>query len=194
MARAILFDLDGTVWDSRHWYAELLCDRGAGPVDEQLKRIEGGQPAASLLRKAGLSTAQFNSACALSVPPLYEGMAGAMRRLADAGTRLGAVTNLPKWLYAPMLSSYGEALPFEAVVGWSDTRRKPNPDPLELAMKRLEIEPGPMHWYVGDTSSDAQATSAAGMSFAWATWGYDLTCPEGVECRLKSPGQLVELL
>ena len=193
MARAILFDLDGTVWDSWQWYAKLLCDRGAGPVDEQLALIKGGQPAAILFRKAGLSTAQFNGACTLDAPPLYEGVAATLRDLADRGIRLGIVTNLPKWLYAPMLTSHGDALPFETAVGWSDSRRKPNPDSLELAMKRLEIDPTPQDWYVGDTDSDAQAALAAGMSFAWAAWGYGPTCPNGASRCLEMPEEIAEL-
>lgn len=194
MARAVLFDLDGTVWNSWPWYAQLLHVRGAGSIDDQRTLLEGGEPAAALFHSVGLSASAFKTACALEPPPLFGGIAEMMRHLVDAGVRLGAVTNLPKWLYAPMLAAHDESLAFETVVGWSDARRKPRPDPLELAMEHLGVEPAAEHWYVGDTASDAEATVAAGMSFAWAAWGYGDVRPSGTRRRLDRPEQVTEFL
>jgi HAD superfamily hydrolase (TIGR01509 family) len=193
LARAVLFDLDGTVWDSWPWYAQLLHARGAGSIEAQRVLLECGEPAAALLRGAGLSASAFKAACASEPPPLYGGIAEAIQRLGGAGVRLGAVTNLPKWLYAPMLAAHSESLTFETVIGWNDARRKPRPDALELAMDRLGVEPAAEHWYVGDTASDAQATVAAGMSFAWARWGYGPARPDGTSKSLDRPRQAVAL-
>ena len=193
MARAVLFDLDGTVWDSWPWYAQLLHARGAGSIETHRALLEGGNPAAVLLRDSGLSASAFGRTCRLEPPPLYGGVAEMMQGLARVGVRLGAVTNLPKWLYGPMLAAHGDSLRFETVVGWNDARRKPRPDPLELAMDRLGIQPGAEHWYVGDTISDARATVDAGMSFAWASWGYGSERPEGTSRSLGRPQEAVAL-
>lgn len=194
MARAILFDLDGTVWDSWPWYAQLLHDCGAGPIDDQRTLLAGGEPAAALFHGVDLKASAFKAACTLEPPPLFDGVAEMMGGLVDADVRLGAVTSLPKWLYAPMLAVHGELLAFETVIGWSDARRKPQPDPLELAMEHLSVEPAPEHWYVGDTVVDAEATAAAGMSFGWAAWGYGPDRPSGTRKRLDRPEQVAELI
>ena len=156
--------------------------------------LEAGEPAAVLIRRAGLSASGFRGVCSLEPPPLYDGVAEMMGRLVAAGVRLGAATNLPKWLYAPMLAAHGDSLRFETVIGWSDARRKPKPDPLELAMERLGVKTGQEHWYVGDTASDAEAAVAAGMSFGWAAWGYDLQPPGGTSRRLDRPQEVVALV
>lgn len=54
---------------------------------------------------------------------------------------------------------------FEVVVTREDTKKhKPNPEPLLLACKKLEIEPEEAI-YVGDTIIDYQAAKNAGMNF-----------------------------
>jgi phosphoglycolate phosphatase-like HAD superfamily hydrolase len=194
VARAVLFDLDGTLWDSWPWYAQILEAHDAGTIVDQLALIKGGEPAARLLRDAGITAREIRIACATKPPPLYEGVAKSLFELRAAGVRLGAVTNLPKWLYEPMLEAHRETISLQTVVGWGQARRKPYPDPLELAIERLEERPGPDHWYVGDTDSDAKATVAAGMSFAWAKWGYGPECPDGTHAALESPLQIGELV
>lgn len=54
---------------------------------------------------------------------------------------------------------------FGAVIGAGDAAAdKPDPAPLNLALARLEAEPGPSVWYLGDTALDMQAARAAGVT------------------------------
>lgn len=194
MARAVLFDLDGTVWDSWPWYAGVLSDRGTGSVKSQLAELKGGMAAAVLLKRSGVKARDIRLACGTTPPPLYPGLNRALALLREKDVRLGAVTNLPKWLYGPMVETHEDALGFETIIGWSDAPRKPKPDPLELALRHLDLTPGPEHWYVGDSASDAKATVAAGISFAWASWGYDDDRPPESSRSLNRAKQVGELV
>jgi phosphoglycolate phosphatase len=155
--------------------------------------LKDGAAAAVLLRKAGLSKGTIRSACAATPPPLYPGVEDTLDLLRADRVRLGAVTNLPKWLHEPMLAAHRGTLDFETVVGWGDAPRKPRPEPLEIGIRKLGLEPGAGHWYVGDTQSDASATEAAGLSFAWASWGYADACPAEADRSLERFADVGEL-
>src|SRR5437879_3674202 len=104
-ARALVFDLDGTVWDSHPWLARVIGkgDRAAERV--ALESLRGGIPAARLLKAAGVPRSRFRSICAEArdFHP-YEGVPVTLEQLQDAGIPLGAVTNLPAWMVQPMLA------------------------------------------------------------------------------------------
>jgi len=193
MARAVLFDLDGTIWDSWPWYAGILGGADGGSIDAHVATLKDGAAAAVLLREAGVTKGAIRTASAATPPPLYPGVENALGRLRADGIRLGAVTNLPKWLHEPMLAAHQGILDFETVIGWSDAPRKPRPEPLELALHNLGLEPGGNHWYIGDTQSDATATAAAGLNFAWASWGYANACPVEADRSLEHFAQVSEL-
>jgi pyrophosphatase PpaX len=60
---------------------------------------------------------------------------------------------------------------FDVVVGSDETERhKPHPDPILLALERLEAEPRGSA-YVGDSPFDVQAAKAAGVLAVAVTWG-----------------------
>jgi len=190
--RGILLDLDGTVWDGWAHYARLLHERGAGDQRSQLAAIRGGASAANLLDRAGVSKRAFAEACTDFPAELYDGIAAALAEAARQGVRLAAVTNLPKWMCEPMIAAH--ALPLETTVSWTRARRpKPNPDPLLFALEQLGLEASEQHWYVGDSAGDARAAKAAGLRFAWASWGYAAEAPRGTDRELASPEEILGL-
>jgi len=169
-AVSVVFDLDGTLWDSRPWYESLA--EGISPG-----RNQAGQNAARLLRNAGFSPLSFKRACADSSIPLFGGVREALEELSASGVAMAAATNLPAWIVVPMIGAaeLDEFLP--VVIDWGATaQHKPKPEPLLLAAKRLGAKPVDC-WYVGDDPSDALAAAAAGMRFAWASWGYSESAP-----------------
>lgn len=84
-----------------------------------------------------------------------------------------------------MLGFLGLSPYFGAVVDYGATsRHKPQPDPILRALELLGVEPSAAVWYVGDDEADYRAATAAGASFAWASWGYGLR-PEGAFVVLK---------
>jgi len=92
---------------------------------------------------------------------------------------MGVVTSLPGWLAELLISERGLRQYFDAFVHAGNCRsRKPHPTPILAALRMLGPEPGHSMFYVGDSELDAQAASAAGVSFAWASYGYGAVKPK----------------
>jgi HAD superfamily hydrolase (TIGR01509 family) len=181
---AVILDLDGTVWDSLPFYAAALA---GDDVEAQTKTLAelAGAPAASLLKRAGFTKARFRTHCEDEKVTLYPGALRALRQLHERPIPLGAVTNLPAWMVDPMLDCHGLDELFGSIVTAGRAKPgKPHPAPLLLCCEELGVEPTEDCWYVGDSPGDCQAALAAGMSFAWASWGYGADAPAGMAATL----------
>ena len=178
---AVLFDLDGTVWDSASWYAHqihLAAHVEPGGIEAQL--VSGGNlirllrtysiPRSSFLRRISISE---------SSPPLYTDVLFTLQELSVRGTRLGAVTNLPRDIASALLELTGLRSFFSAFVPYC-VPAKPSPEPINKAIRALQLNPGAEIYYVGDSKSDHVAAHRAGVSFVYASFGYgtrDWTLP-----------------
>jgi pyrophosphatase PpaX len=170
-ARAFLFDLDGTIWDSYPWYASGI-GLGAG-VDPQLivADLEQGASVVSLARRYRVAENQlFFSDRKLE---LFPGVQETLDELMQRGIRLGAVTNLPGRLVIRMLAEARLESYFSTVIHAGNCRPlKPHPKPILTALTRLGVPADELAIYVGDRSVDAKAAQRAGISFAWVSYGY----------------------
>ena len=110
---------------------------------------------------------------------LYSGIGPLLEALRGRGIRLGVVTQ--KWRSVEMdgrrvgaaeeLLELGIADLFSAIVGLEDvTRFKPDPEPVEVALRRLSVAPQEAVM-VGDSPADIEAGRAAGCLTCHATWG-----------------------
>ncbi|HZD53354.1 MAG TPA: HAD-IA family hydrolase, partial [Woeseiaceae bacterium] len=103
---------------------------------------------------------------------LFPGMAELLDRL-DADARpWGVVTNKPRRMTEPLLEMLGLGGRSACTVS-GDTlpQRKPDPAPMLLACRMLDVAPGET-LYVGDASRDIDAGRAAGMGTIAAAYGY----------------------
>jgi phosphoglycolate phosphatase len=178
--RALVFDLDGTIWDTRPWLARLVGGGHASAERAATDALRGGANAAKLLRSARLQP-QFGSLCseALDLKP-YPGVRKTLRALASAGVPLGVVTNLPGWMADPLLAGFSLDGYFGRVITYGSTQaHKPSAEPILACLKGLGVDPAADVWYVGDSLTDCQAAVRAGVSFAWAAYGYSASRPEG---------------
>lgn len=175
MPRAILFDLDGTLWHSYPWYAQLLADLSGNSHDELLTRLVSGGNVIELAKDLGaysqFKTVANNRAASLQ---LYRGVPDVLQKLQFQGISLGVVTNLPAWLASPLLNEKQISGFFEAVVTWRHGRNKPNPKGICKVLEELNVTNRERRsvWYVGDMQTDARAALDAGVRFAWASYGY----------------------
>ena len=96
---------------------------------------------------------------------LIEGAREALLRVHDAGLVAGLVTSGDRVRVARELDALGVAPLFQVVVCAEDTvQRKPHPEGLRLALRRLALPPHEAA-YVGDSPEDVQMARAAGV---WA--------------------------
>lgn len=92
-------------------------------------------------------------------------LAGARRVLARLRTRhvLGLVTSGDRERVAKQLCEFRLTELFAARVCGGDTRRrKPHPEPLQLALRRMKLEARNC-WYVGDAPEDLEMARRAGV-------------------------------
>ena len=179
----VLFDLDGTVIDSgaiilasmQHAAKEVL---GLEPPEHDLMAAVGGPGLEAQMRVlAPDRVEELVSVYLAHNEPLHEqlvaceGIDNVLVALKDDGHRLGIVT--AKWRVTVELAFAQVPLAhlFETIVGGDETdRHKPDPAPLLLAAKRLDVDVDECA-YVGDSPFDVRAAKAAGMHAVAVTWG-----------------------
>lgn len=169
--RAFLFDLDGTVWRGHEWYASVLAEVTSLSRTSIMASLATGGNIFRLSKEAGLSKERLITACHARNhrPTLYDNVCPTLAKLSGAGCKLGVVTSLPKRLADTPLAMLGLEQYFEVKIF---AARKPSPNPLLRALAKLNEEVDERHYYIGDSLADAQCASRAGISFAWASYGY----------------------
>jgi pyrophosphatase PpaX len=179
----VLFDLDGTVIDSgaiilasmQHAAKEVL---GHAPPDEELMAAVGGPGLEAQMRAlAPDRVEELVTVYRAHNEPLHDtlvccaGMEDVLVRLRDEGRRLGIVTAKRRATVELAFAAVPLGHLFDAVVGGDETtRHKPDPDPLLLALERLDARPDDTA-YVGDAPFDVRAARAAGVHSVAVTWG-----------------------
>jgi AHBA synthesis associated protein len=192
---ALAFDLDGTVWDSYPWYAELLAQLIGGDPNEFEASLRSGSNLMSMVdslvgrsrfyREAGRQVARIH---------LFPAVRETLDELRDRRVPLGVATNLPAPLVSSMLDGLGLRQYFGAVVDARTRPGKPNPRPLLVCYAGLNLDPTPAAYYVGDRRVDQSAAARAGLSFAWAAYGYvDDVDHRAAAARLTAFSQILTL-
>jgi 2-phosphoglycolate phosphatase len=125
---------------------------------------------------------------------LFEGIAELLEALDTRGCRWGIVTNKPTVYTTPLLEALALDRRAAAIVS-GDTLpvSKPDPAPLLLACRQMEVAPGQCI-YVGDDRRDVSAGQAAGMSTVAVTWGYgwpDEIPHWGADQVVKRPAEIL---
>ncbi|WP_316410119.1 HAD-IIIA family hydrolase [Mesoterricola sediminis] len=183
----MLFDLDGTLVDSREDLALGVNltrrDLGLPPLDPAIVAGYVGDGVRALLTRAlpecperleealALNHGHY-AAHLLDRTRLYPGAAEALAALEAAGFRLGVVTNKPRAFTLPILEGLGVAARFGAVVAGGDAPAlKPDPRPLVQALAALDADPA-RSWMVGDHCTDLEAGRRAGLRRCLCRFGF----------------------
>ena len=181
---AVLFDLDGTLVDTKRLYLE--CYRRAvepmlqrRPTDEELMAL---RPRSEIRFLASLVAPDAIDACRAAFythyhalheshfDGIYEGAPELLERLRTNGNPVGIVTGKSRraWEITAPAARLGH---FDVLVMDDDVDgAKPDPHGIRIALERLDTPPG-RAVYVGDTMSDVLAARAAGVLPVAATWG-----------------------
>lgn len=175
----LLFDLDGTLIDSRRDLATatnlMRAAHGLPPLDLATVVSYVGDGLAKLAERA-LQGAPVDMATAVrEIGGFYAGhlldetrpLPGVpenLKALHDAGHRLGLVTNKPARHARRIFDHFGWTDDFAVLMAGGDTPRlKPSPEPILEAMRRTGASPSET-WMVGDHHTDLEAARRAGVS------------------------------
>jgi HAD superfamily hydrolase (TIGR01549 family) len=183
--RAILFDWDGTLLDSAEatyrCYHRIFASFSI-TFDRDLFMRTYYPDWHRTYEDLGLARehwdradAHWNVLYAEEPPDLIAGALDALRRIHDSGRTLGIVTSGTRDRVLADLDRHGIADLFEVVVCAGDTpERKPHPEPLRFALRRMEVAPGEAA-YVGDSPDDIKMARAASV--------YSIAIPGGFPTR-----------
>lgn len=220
-ARAVLFDLDGTLLDTAPDLAAsanaMLAERGLAALPAERIREFIGQgigplvwrclqsacgaapeeePFEDALEMFSRHYARLNGESSTTYPGVTEGL----ERMRGAGLRLGCVTNKAARFTLPLLQKTGLAPYFDAVVTSDEVgRRKPHPEPFLHACRRLDTAPEETV-VIGDSANDAVGGRAAGCRVLLVPYGYregrdvrDIEC-DGIVPSLAAAASLLTRL
>ena len=213
-ARAVFFDLDGTLVDTAPDMIRALQDlqlaHNVEPIPYELGRSHVSNGAMGLLKVAFPDTdvtpqspllSDFIARYAADVcsqSALFEGLADMLDRL-DAGARpWGVVTNKPAQLTLPILQKLALASRSACTVS-GDTlpMRKPDPAQLLHACKAISVAPQECI-YVGDAARDIEAGARAGMVTIAVGYGYIVAGDDpgswGADKYAASPDELAHIV
>ncbi len=214
-ARAVLFDLDGTLIDSAPDLAaaadRMRIERGMPSLPYERYRPMAGAGARGMLGVAFGMTPEhpgfvemreefFSNyeSCMTERTFAFAGVAELIAALQSRGLPWGVVTNKSARFTEPLTRAMPLFATAGAVVSGDTTpHAKPHPAPLLEAARRLSLPPEHCV-YVGDDERDVIAGLAAGMGTVAATYGYlgqrTDTRQWGAHAGIESPLELLQLL
>ena len=192
MKKGILFDLDGTLWDSAEGVADSWNDELArmgrperctaewvhsimGKNMDQIAMLtfprETPEEAVRLLRGCLL---RENAWLEEKGGVLYEGLEETLKALAEAGFFLAIVSNCQEGYIEAFLNHHGLGQYFRDTECFGRTREEKGAN-IRHVVDRNGLEAA---FYLGDTMGDYQAAGEAGIPFLHAAYGFG-TVPEG---------------
>lgn len=180
---AIIFDLDGTIVDSRAIILQCLKHTANGVYghdhsDEKLLAEVGIpliQEMQTLVPEDPYNAVQvyrnFYHSLEHKEPPAFPGMQELIASLHESGLPLGIATSkLREGMESDL--AYNQLIDmFDCLIAADDVvNPKPNPEPLLTVAAQLGVNPSEC-WYVGDSTFDMIAAQRAGMKAVAVLWG-----------------------
>jgi phosphoglycolate phosphatase len=197
--RALIFDLDGTLIDSKldliHSVNAMLRELGRGELKEETISAYIGHGAPKLVARAlGENGAEEERQRALDfflryyeshkmdTTSAYPGVAETLEKLASVP--MAVLTNKPVRISVRILDAMGLSRYFRAIYGGNSfLTKKPDPLGARTILRELGAEPGEA-LLVGDSEVDEQTARNAGMMAAAVNYGF------GVHDREAHPADI----
>ncbi|MDY6469234.1 HAD-IA family hydrolase [Acinetobacter faecalis] len=190
MMKAVLFDLDGTLIDTAADFIRIIQDmcreEGKAIVPADLIRTQVSEGARAMVKLVYpeldvtdpifLAHRQrfldlYGADIAVDTD-LFQGMYPLLEELESHHIPWGIVTNKPRWLSEELLKALNLTARCSVLVCPEDvTNTKPDPEPMYLAAKQININAEDCI-YVGDHPRDIDAGRNANMYTILAAYGY----------------------
>jgi len=199
----VLFDLDGTLLDSR----EMLVNTAYRTAKEfdldslTLKEISEhfGMGFSNYLSDFGSDKKKIDAfftnekAASYHLNLFFPKVKAGLHRLVEQGVLLGIVTNQQSNLVMEVLEKHKLEKFFDVIITKDDVvKQKPSAEPILLAMKQLDVNQKQV-LMVGDTSYDRLSAKRAGVTFAHVNFYESALCQEE-DFFFSDFGQLVEFI
>jgi len=210
----VLFDLDGTLIDTApemHMALNsLLIEEGNKTVS--LKHVRPHVSNGVL----GIFSAVFDDDPVLEgrrykrYLKLYENVVGRYASLFDdmdivlnsieeKNHLWGIVTNKSKKFTQPLLRRLGLSGRLSCLICRDDVNNiKPDPEPLNLALSKLQYKDLDRCYYIGDSKKDIQSARSAGIRSIACSYGYRIESDNplswGAEYCINKPNEIMEII
>lgn len=188
--KAVLFDLDGTLIDTAADFIRIIqqmCrEEGRALVEPELIRTQVSEGARAMvklvypemqledpvfLQHRQRFLDRYGADIAVDTD-LFDGMYPLLEQLEAQDIPWGIVTNKPRWLSEALLKALNLSERCAVLVCPEDvTRTKPDPEPMYLAAKQLNLATEDCI-YIGDHPRDIDAGRHAKMPTVLAAYGY----------------------
>lgn len=184
--RLLMFDLDGTLIDSRQDICtavnllranydlprlsiETVTSYIGDGIDKLVERSLRGYPVN--IEKATRECAEYYRRHLHDETTLYPGVFDGLQRLRAAGYLLALISNKPGSACREILAHFKIAPLFSVILGGDDMQHmKPHPEPLLTAMVKTGAKPEDT-WMIGDHKTDLEAARRAGVRSGFIKYG-----------------------
>ena len=186
--KAAVFDMDGTILntllDLMGSVNHCLSLYGYPPVGEEEVAAALGNGAGRLVEALipdgkrnphyedvlNAHIPYYEDHCDILTGP-YEGIIDAMKQLQAAGVHMAIVSNKGDGAVQELSERYFKGIVQTAVGEKEGIRRKPAPDTVFEALRRMDVSPEEAV-FVGDTEVDLETAKNAGMRCILVSWGF----------------------
>lgn len=213
--KAVLFDLDGTLLDTRQDVGDamnrVLASKGFPThATEDYGTFLGSGARALVVRalpenyrdeatiKASLEIFRldYQENCTVKTAP-YPGIAELLDKLVMRGIKIGILTNKPHDTTLVCVRDLLAQWPFDVVIGHRDGQpTKPDPGGALEAAQRMGVAPDEI-LYLGDTEVDMETAQRAGMPPIGVAWGFreaQVLEESGAQAVISEPQDLLDFL
>ncbi len=212
---AAIFDLDGTLLDSLEDLADsanAMLEATGFPthpvaayqhfvgdgVRVLVERILPAEAAAdSLVFEGCVETyrAEYGRRWNAKTRP-YPGIPEMLDALVERGVKLAVLSNKPDEFTKKCIAEFVGGWPWEVVFGMREgVPKKPDPAGALQILEQLKVRPEAC-LYLGDTDTDMQTATAAGIHAVGVTWGFrerEELLEHGALDLINQPGELLRL-
>ena len=115
--------------------------------------------------------AYYNSHNRIKTKP-YPGILETTGKLADLGVKMAIVTNKGQTATDSLMEDYFKPAITVAIGDDGVHKRKPDPEPIDMALKALGVEDRSKVLYIGDSDVDATTAENSNLDYVLCTYGF----------------------